>query len=356
MSVVVDCRVAARDLDVDVAFPLGRTVALVGSNGAGKSTILQLLAGLVQPDQGRVAVAGRTLASVGVPGARDESLPPHRRNVALLEQRPLLFPHMDVTANVAFGPRSRGTERAAAERVAERWLLEVDAAEFASRRPAQLSGGQAQRIALARALAAEPEILLLDEPLAALDVAAVPAVRQTLRRILAGRTAIIVTHDVLDAVLLADRIAVLEHGRIVEWGETAAVVRTPRSTFAAQFCGLNLMRGMAVDAEALRCDDDLVVSGQAEPLLRPGRPAVAVFSPAAVSVHLSLPSGSPRNAFAVAVDAIEPQRHLVRIRGGGLSADITPAAVAELRLATGDRVHFAVKAAEVRLYEDGRED
>lgn len=355
MTVTVDCRLADRDLDVTATFPAARTTALVGSNGAGKTTMLHLLAGLLQPDSGRIAVGGHSLASAGQPGRRDFSLPPHQRNVALLAQRPLLFPHMDVAANVAFGPRSQGKGRTPSREIADRWLAAVDAREFAPRRPSELSGGQAQRVALARALAAEPDLLLLDEPLAALDVSAVTSVRQTLRRVLAGRTAIIVTHEILDAVLLADHIAVLEDGRIVESGETASVVRQPRSAFAARFCGLNLMRGTAVDTEALR-SDEVVVHGQAEPHLRLGEPAVAVFPPAAVSVHPAPPTGSPRNAFAITVDAIEPQRHLVRVRGGALSADITPAAVAELQIGIGDHVHFAVKAAEVQLYPDSREN
>jgi len=159
---------------------------------------------------------------------------PHARRTALLGQEPLLFPHLSALENVAFGPRSAGTPHATARRDAQQWLDEVGVGELSARRPAQLSGGQAQRVAVARALAAGPALLLLDEPLAALDVAVLPALRQTLRRVLADRTAIVVTHDPLDALLLADRVVVLSGGRVVEQGTSSEVLSRPRSPFAAR--------------------------------------------------------------------------------------------------------------------------
>src|SRR4029079_1626297 len=168
---------------------------------------------------------------------------PHARGVALLAQEPLLFPHLSALDNVAFGPRSGGRQRSASRAVAQRWLAEVDAEEYADRRPAQLSGGQAQRVAIARALAADPRLLLLDEPMAALDVAGPPAARQTLWRVLKDRSAVIVTHDVLDALLLADRVVVLDGGQVVEEGPSSVVLAEPRSAFAARIAGLNLIEG-----------------------------------------------------------------------------------------------------------------
>ena len=169
------------------------------------------------------------LFDVGRPGKSHVWVPPHDRGVALLAQEPLLFPHLSALDNVAFGPRSIGEARSKAHALAEHWLGEVDAAQYADRKPAQLSGGQAQRIAVARALAADPRLLLLDEPMAALDVAVAPAVRQMLRQVLADRSAVIVTHDVLDALLLADRVLVMEDGHVVEEGPTAELLARPRS-------------------------------------------------------------------------------------------------------------------------------
>ncbi|HRD59701.1 MAG TPA: ATP-binding cassette domain-containing protein, partial [Nocardioides sp.] len=204
MSFQLSCAVRNRDVDVALAVASGETLALLGPNGSGKSTALAVAAGLLVPDRGRVVLDGETLTDAA-PSGLSVSVPPHARRTALLGQEPLLFPHLSVLENVAFGPRSRGIRKAAARESAHRWLEEVGVGELAERRPAQLSGGQAQRVAVARALATEPALLLLDEPMAALDVAVLPALRQTLRRVLADQTAIIVTHDPLDALLMADR-------------------------------------------------------------------------------------------------------------------------------------------------------
>lgn len=350
MSLHLQARLAARNLDITLDLGDGETLALLGANGSGKSSALGMLAGLLRPDSGRAELDGRTLFAIS--GDRSPSwLPPHERNVALLAQEPLLFPHLTVVDNVAFGPRSQGRSRADARTAAQHWLGAVDAGEFGPRKPAQLSGGQAQRVALARALATAPQLLLLDEPLAALDVEVAVMMRQTLRRVLSGRTAVVVTHEILDAVLLADRIAVLEGGRVVEAGTTETVMRQPRSAFAASICGLNLVTGAAIDSYALRAATGVVVQGEPDRPLAAGVPAVAVFRPSAVSVHRTQPSGSPRNVFTGTVTAVEPQAHLVRVRVGDLSADITPASVAALDLTIGAEVYCAVKAAEVSLYQ-----
>jgi molybdate transport system ATP-binding protein len=336
------------DRDVDLAFEVaaGETVALLGPNGSGKSTALAVAAGLIRPDAGRVELDGRVLTDAAT-GVR---VAPHARRTALLGQEPLLFPHLDALENVAFGPRSAGTPRASARAAAQRWLDEVGTGELARRRPAQLSGGQAQRVAVARALAAEPRLLLLDEPLAALDVAVLPALRQTLRRVLAGRTAVVVTHDPLDALLLADRVVVLSAGRVVEEGPSADVLSRPRSPFAARLAGLNLVSGLwrsgsVETADGLRVHG--LVTGEAP---AEGAGAIATFRPAAVAVYRNPVEGSPRNAFEVAITEIEPLADLVRVHAGALHADVTVQAAAELDLEAGLLVTFSVKATEVAVY------
>ncbi|WP_024476171.1 sulfate/molybdate ABC transporter ATP-binding protein, partial [Arthrobacter sp. CAL618] len=237
MSLTADVQVAARNLAVQLTVEQGETVAVLGPNGAGKSTLLAVLAGLLRPDGGSATLDDTTLFADGV------WLAPYARGVSLLAQEPLLFPHLSVLDNVAFGPRSQGTGRAASRTDALRWLAEVEAEGFADRRPSELSGGQAQRVAVARALATHPRLLLLDEPMAALDIAVTPAMRRTLKRVLTGRSAIIVTHNVLDALMLADRTIIIQAGRIVEAGPTRDVLERPRSAFGASLAGLNLVTG-----------------------------------------------------------------------------------------------------------------
>ncbi len=349
MTLLLRARVPERGLDVGFDVSPGETVALLGPNGAGKSTLLAVAAGLLRPHHGRVELDGRVLTDVDE-GRGRAWVPPHQRQVALLAQEPLLFPHLDARANVAFGPRSRGEGRRTARGLADHWLSEVGVGDLGDRRPDRLSGGQAQRVAVARALAADPRLLLLDEPMAALDVAVAPALRQTLKRVLRDRSAVVVTHDVLDALLLADRVVVVEAGRVVEQGPSAEVLSRPRSGFAARIAGLNLVAGLwrddAVHASSGRRVEG-VVSG---PDPTPGSPVVAVFRPHAVSVFRSRPGGSPRNSLEVEVTELEPRGDQLRVRAADLSADITMHAAAELDLTPGTRVLFSVKATEVEVY------
>ena len=344
MSLVVDLVVRERDVEVAFEVAEGETVALLGPNGAGKSTTLDVLGGLLRPDAGEVALDGDVLT-----GPR-RWVAPHARRTALLAQDPLLFPHLSVLENVAFGPRSRGVARREARTTAERWLAEVDAADLARRRPGELSGGQAQRVAVARALAAEPRVLLLDEPMAALDISAAPALRQLLGRVLARRTAVIVTHHVLDALLLADRVVVLDGGRVVEDGPAGEVLSRPRSSFAARFAGLNLLAGTATPDGLLRDDGVLLHGVPGDRAAAVGDPAVAVFRPSAVAVHREPPGGSPRNVLPARVTALEPMGDTIRVRAGDLAADVTLAAAAELDLAPGRDILFVVKATEVVVH------
>jgi molybdate transport system ATP-binding protein len=347
-------------LDVELSAEPGEVIAVLGPNGAGKSTLLGVLSGLVRPDRGHVRVGEVTVTdtSAGV------HVPPHRRGVGLLAQQALLFPHLTALANVAFGPRAHGEPRGVAEARARELLAAVDAAALAQRRPARLSGGQQQRVALARALAPEPGLLLLDEPLAALDVDATPAMRSLLRRVVRDReqTAVLVTHDALDALVLADKVVVLGGGAVVEEGPVREVLARPRSPFTARIAGLDLVPGTACP-EGLRTPEGIVVSGRGGEA-EEGEPAVAVFPPTAVAVFASPPHGSPRNVLRVRLAAIEPRGDVVRLRatapvGGpgwvdGLAADVTPAAVADLGAEPGVELWFAVKATEVAVHASTR--
>jgi molybdate transport system ATP-binding protein len=356
----IDVRRSEFQLRVEFDVRPGEVLAVLGPNGAGKSTLLSVLSGLLDPDRGRITLGDRTWLDTEH-GVR---IPTHRRRVGLLAQNPLLFPYLSVRENVAFGPRAAGAGKAAARRVAHQWLSEVDAVEFIDRKPGQLSGGQAQRIAIARALAAQPDLLLLDEPLAALDVDAAPAVRGLLHRVLGqqDRPAVLVTHDALDAIVLADRVLVLTEGRVVEQGPTRDVLARPRAAFTARIAGLNLLPGAAFSpdgdgsavAEAVAFGDAVISGRVAEPVTT-SEPAVAVFAPSAVAVHRKPPDGSPRNVIAVRLTGLEPRGDVVRLRAESstdvaLAADITPAAVADLALTVGDEVWFAIKATEVAIH------
>lgn len=343
-------------LDVDLEVAPGEVLAVLGPNGAGKSTLLGVLSGLLRPDEGRVRLGERTLLDV----AAGEFVPSYRRGVGLLAQEALLFPHLSALANVAFGPRAQGMRKAPAEGLARDLLDAVGAGELLDRRPSQLSGGQQQRVALARALAPQPGLLLLDEPLAALDVDATPAMRTLLRRVTrdAKQTALLVTHDALDALVLADRVVVLSEGRVAEQGAVREVLARPRSAFSARIAGLDLIPGVA-SSGALRTADGVEIHGSSVEVAE-GERAVAVFPPSAVAVHTQRPTGSPRNVFRVRLAALEPRGDAVRLRaaapdGGpawvdGLAADVTPAAVAEMGVDPGDDVWFAVKASEVAVH------
>ncbi|SDJ89076.1 ABC transporter ATP-binding protein [Cryobacterium sp. Sr8] len=358
-------------LDVRLTVPSGGVLAVLGPNGAGKTTLLRALAGLIVPNAGRVRVGDRILDDP----AAGIHLEPQARGIGVVFQDYLLFPHLSALDNVAFGPRAHGVPAREARERSQAWLTRVGIGDRAGARPAALSGGQSQRAALARALVLEPSVLLLDEPLAALDAATRMDVRADLSGYLRefGGATVLVTHDPLDALILADEIIVLEAGVVTQRGTPQEVSRAPRTDYVARLVGQNLLRaaslrGLAGGGSALTLAGGLEVSSADEPsaagMLAPGSaesgpgqstPA-AVFSPSAVFVHSARPgAGSPRNVWAARVAGIEQHAAIVRIRcltelgGHTVLADVTPAAMGELRLRPGDQVWLSVKAVEVHL-------
>jgi molybdate transport system ATP-binding protein len=337
------------DVDVDLAVADREVVALLGPNGAGKTTVLRAIAGLQPLDRGRIEVDGQVLDDP----ATGVFVPTAERPIGVVFQDYLLFPRMSALENVAFGLRARGVPKAQARTRAAGWLERVDLADRAAAKPRALSGGQAQRVALARALATEPRVLLLDEPLAALDAGARLHVRAELRRHLGrfGGARLIVTHDPVDAMVLADRLVVIERGRVTQTGTAADVTRHPRSRYVAELVGVNLLHGVAAGEHAVRLGGgaELVV---ADPL--PGTDVAVALRPQAVALHRVKPEGSPRNTWPATVADLEADRDRVRVQLDGsisLVAEVTPAAVADLRLEPGAAVWVSVKAVDLTAYE-----
>ncbi|WP_298251375.1 sulfate/molybdate ABC transporter ATP-binding protein [uncultured Arthrobacter sp.] len=342
---------AERNLDVSFEMRTGETLAVLGPNGAGKSTVLSLLAGLLTPTTGCAELDGAVLFDVG--GSGRTLTEPRERGISLLAQDALLFPHLSALENVAFGPRSRGVPRTAARAAAHKWLERVGVAELAHRRPHQLSGGQAQRVALARALAVEPSLLLLDEPLAALDVSVTPAMRLLLREVLQERTAVIVTHDPLDAFLLADRVLVLEGGRIVESGPTAEVLTRPVTAFGARLAGLNLVQGRRTRTGFAGGNGIEVPLADRLP---EGTALVLAVRPAAIGVSLSGHPGADAAVVSAEIDDVEHRGDLVRIHAAGLAADVAPADAVAHGLVPGLAVDLRIRHGDVTVYPTRREE
>lgn len=350
-------RVQRGDLQIDVTLwaEAGEVLAVIGPNGAGKSTVLRVLSGLLPLESGHVRLGDAVL------DAPDAFVPPERRRVGVVFQDYLLFAHMSVVENVAFGLRARGTDRAEARRRALAWLEHVGLAETADRFPRSLSGGQAQRVALARALATDPALLLLDEPLAALDAATRRVLRADLRRHLAtfGGVAVVVTHDPVDAYALADRVVVLDAGTVVQSGTIAEVTARPRSRYVADLVGTNLMVGVSDGTEVRAADGARLAVADA-----PVGDVFAIVAPQSLSLSVPDTSGavsSPRNSWACTVVEVVRLGERARVSlhaapsadplpGGALTAEITAAALDDLQLRVGDEVVARAKATEVSVY------
>jgi len=330
-------------LEVTLTAAAGETVAVLGPNGAGKTTLLRALAGL-EDMEGRVVLDGEVLEDT----AQGLFVPAERRHAGLVFQDHVLFPHLSVVDNVAFGLRAQGRTQAGA--VARGWLDEAGLGDRADALPRELSGGQAQRVALLRALATEPKLLLLDEPLSSLDVSIRAEVRRELTRRLAAFSGVrvLVTHDPLEAMALADRLVVLEQGSVVQSGTPDEVTSRPRSRFVADLAGVNLVRGHARgDHIGLAGDASLAAADAGE------GDVYAVIHPRAVALYRSRPDGSPRNVWHGQVESFDLQGDRVRVRVKGpvpLVAEVTRGGMRELGLSAGAGVWMVVKATEVSVY------
>jgi molybdate transport system ATP-binding protein len=344
----VDLQQGSLALTVGLTAEPHETVALLGPNGAGKTTLLRALAGLQPIDRGRIVLDGAVLDA-----PEDRAwVPSERRPIGFVFQDHLLFPHLSALENVAFGLRARGARRGDARRQAHAWLERMGLDEYASARPHQLSGGQAQRVALARALAGSPRLLLLDEPLAALDATTRIGVRRDLRRhldVFVGPR-VLVTHDPIDAMVLADRVIILEHGHVTQAGLLAELRAQPRSDYIADLIGVNLYRGtLTGDRVALDGGSALVVVNDHN--LRGD--VFAAIRPEAVSLHRDRPTGSPRNTWqgTVATVALEGPRARVTLDGPvTVTAEITQRAVDDLGIRPGARAWVSAKATEIETY------
>lgn len=327
-------------LDVRLAVAPGEVVALLGPNGAGKTTAVRALSGLTPLTSGRIVLDQEVL----------DGVPVEKRPIGVVFQDYLLFPHMSVVDNVAFGPRRRGRSRSEARWMALAWLDRVGLADLAGRRPRQLSGGQAQRVALARALVTNPSLLLLDEPLSALDASTRIDTRAELHHHLREHTGatVLVTHDPLDALVLADRFVIVENGSVVQEGDAATITAQPRTEYIARLVGLNLYRGRASGRRVtISAGFSLMIPEQQH-----GEVFVA-FPPSAVALFPGHPQGTPRNTWQAIISGVHRHGDYLRIQLSGpvsAVADVTPAAAAQLHLEPGQMVWAAVKASETRAY------
>lgn len=357
MSLAVNIRAERGDFRLEAAFEAsaGTTTALLGPNGAGKSTIVGVLAGLIRPTAGRVVLDGAVLddASAAM------HVPPQNRPIGVLFQGLLLFPHLSALENVAFPLRARGVRGTAAREQARALLARMDVAERADARPTQLSGGEAQRVALARALVASPRLLLLDEPLSALDVQARGRIRSLLRTVLAefDGIAVLVTHDPVDAMTLCQQMVLLEGGRVTQDGTPEVIRQAPRTAYAAELVGLNLFTGRLEPLEPgaghLVTADGQIIVGWPSDDTTPATEVIGLLRPADVVLHTALPPpSSARNVVVGVVQAISIEGERARVRLASsppLVAEITLGSLARLEVHEGARVWASFKAVEVRL-------
>jgi molybdate transport system ATP-binding protein len=339
----------------DMRAGLGETVAVLGPNGAGKSTLVECLAGLLPPATGRVTLDGEVLDEPG----RRMHRPPERRSIGVVFQGLRLFPHLSAVENVAFPLRARGLSGRQARRRAMESMERLGVAGRADARPGALSGGEAQRVALARALVFRPRLLLLDEPLSALDVLARGQIRSLVGSLLAGFEGVrlLVTHDPVDAMTMADRLIVLEWGLITQVGTPEEIRQAPRTRYAAELVGVNLffgrLRPLEEGAAALASAEGEIVVGRPERLEREVEGAIGLLRPVDVAIHLARPEGgSARNLVEGPITSLTLEGDRARIRVGSappVVAEVTLGSVARLGLREGVRVWASFKAVEVEV-------
>jgi molybdate transport system ATP-binding protein len=354
LSAAVAVQRGAFRLAAEVAAEPGETLGLLGPNGSGKSTLVAALAGIVPLERGEVRVGSSLWEST----ARRRRLRPQARSVGVVFQGLLLFPALSAIDNVAYGLRARGVRRAQARARARDLMERLDIAHLAHRAPATLSGGEAQRVALARALVTEPDLLLLDEPLSALDVAKRSEARRALRQALDdfGGVKLLVTHEPLEAMALSDRLIILEAGRVVQSGTPVEIRSRPRSRYAATLVGLNLLSGVLVadgGHSSVDTGDGRVVIGDSG--LPPGTHVLATIHPRAITLgtQAARPSTSARNVFEATVAGIDLAGDRVRVALDSkppLTAEVTAEALEELDLARARRVWASVKATQIEVY------
>jgi molybdate transport system ATP-binding protein len=335
------------ELAVELVAQPGEVLAVLGPNGAGKSTLLRAVAGLFGLDAGHIRLGGVVLDEP----ATGRFVAPQQRRLGVVFQDHRLFPHLRVLGNVAYGPRSRGVRRTPAQESARAWLDRLGIPALARRHPRELSGGQAQRVALARALAADPDALLLDEPLGALDVQTRAEVQGELRQHLgafAGPT-LFVTHDPIEALLLAQRIVVLEDGRVAQAGTPTEITTRPLTRYVARLVGVNLYTGTA---HGTRIE---VAGGGTLHAADPATGHVLVaLRPSSITLHRHAPhDSSARNGWPATVTGLAPLGDRIRVTASGefsTTVDVTAAAVAELGLAPGEQVWLSAKATDLTVY------
>jgi molybdate transport system ATP-binding protein len=332
-------------LAAELTIPPGTTAALLGPNGAGKSTMVAAIAGLRPIDAGRIELEDVVLDDPD----RGVFVPPEARGVGVVFQDYLLFSHMTVKENIAFGPRSRRAGRAEAADVAREWMGRLGLGGLADRKPRELSGGEAQRVALARVMATRPDALILDEPFAALDVETRSRLRRDLAKHLEGFDGprLLITHDPTEAFLLADQIHIIEDGVITQTGTAAAIRLRPRTGYAAVLAGSNLVSGVAAHG-VVDTGSHLLYTADGDA----DGPVLVTIRSSAISVHRERPGGSPRNNWRTTVDEIEHLGGRVRLRTGpplALTVEITEDAAHDLSLGEGVAIWVAVKATEVMV-------
>ena len=337
VPLTADFRLGLRSFELSVALAVERTVALVGPSGAGKTSVLRAIAGLVRPDSGRVALDGETWVDV----ERGVFVSPEQRRVGLVFQEYALFPHLSVRQNVAFGGKERVDE------LLERFRI----SHLVAARPRELSGGERQRVALARALARDPGVLLLDEPLSALDAHTKATVRVELEELLRdlGLPTLIVTHDYEDAAALAETVGVLVEGKLRQLDTPEELVSHPADPFVASFTGANLLRGHAEPVDdgltSIRLESgDVVYSTDSAR----GEVGVVVY-PWDVAVGRMQVDGSALNLVTGEVSSVVPVGNRVRVRIGPLTAEVTAASAEKLQLARGGTAYASFKATGTRL-------
>lgn len=350
-SLFLDVSKRLRDFTLSAALEVrpGECVALVGPTGCGKTTLLRTVVGTVCPDAGRVVVAGEAWFD----SEKRINLPPERRHTGYLPQEYGLFPHLSVGENIAYGARARGMSSAEARALARDLAERLGIAELAHERPGRLSGGQRQRVALARALASRPQVLLLDEPLAALDTQTRASVRTFLASLVEelGLPTVVVTHDPIDALTLGTRIAVMRDGQLVQVGTRDQILDTPRDTFVADFLGLNLFYG---EATALPDGLTRILVGSVELFSadRASGPTAAVVLPTDITLSREPATGSALNVVRGHVEAVSYLGPTVRVtvRSGELllAAEVTFRSAQAMALTPGEVVYATFKATSLR--------